>query len=65
MDTDEPPAVRADEKLNDYFSRSKDFWLDRAEQVSKDLWLGRAEQVSRFTFLLCFMLNTKSCAEFR
>ena len=40
MDTDEPPAMRAEEKLNDYFSRSKDFWLDRAEQVS------------RFTFIL-------------
>ena len=36
MDVDEPPVLKRDEKLNDYFSRTKDFWLDMAEQASAD-----------------------------
>ena len=33
METDEIPAVKGHEKVNDYFSRCKDFWLDKAEEV--------------------------------
>lgn len=38
MDTDELPAVKKNEKLNSYFSRCKDVWLDKAEEVGFTLY---------------------------
>ena len=35
MDTEDAPAPLKGESSNDYFSRSKDYWMDKADEVSQ------------------------------